>query len=86
MLAPKPLIDWRKRTLACDADCAYVATFRRAGSSAPVATIRGTGIAGVEARLPQAKLKPGRYRITLVVTTTAYKANEFRSTSPPFGG
>ena len=36
-------------------------------------------------RLPQAKLKPGRYRITLRVTATAYKANAFTATSPPFG-
>ena len=85
LLAPTPVVDWRKRTLTCDADCAYTATFRGVGSSAPVATIRGTGIAGIETRLPQAKLKPGRYRITLVVTATAYKANAFRSTSPPFG-
>ena len=71
--------------MTCDADCAYVTTFRRIGSSAPVATIRGTAIAGVDTRLAQAKLKPGRYRITLVVKATAYKANAFTVTSPAFG-
>jgi hypothetical protein len=85
LLAPTPVISWPTRTLTCDADCAYVATFRRVGSPAPVATIRGTALAGVDTRLPQAKLKPGRYRIGLVVTATAYRANAFRSTSPAFG-
>jgi hypothetical protein len=85
LLAPTPVISWPTRTLACDADCAYVETFRRVGSSAPVATIRGTALAGVDTRLAQAKLKPGRYRITLRVTATAYRANAFTATSPPFG-
>jgi hypothetical protein len=85
LLAPTPVISWPTRTLACDADCAYVETFRRVGSSAPVATIRGTALAGVDTRLAQAKLKPGRYRITLRVTATAYRANAYTATSPPFG-
>ena len=85
LLAPTPVVDWPTRTMTCDADCAYTETFRRVGSSKPVATIPGTALAGVETRLPQAKLKPGRYRITVVVKATAYEANAFTSTSPPFG-
>jgi len=34
--------------------------------------------------MPRAKLRPGRYRITLRVTATAYKANAFMAVSPPF--
>jgi hypothetical protein len=85
LLAPRPLVDWKRRLLTCDADCAYVETFRRVGSSRPVATLRGTGVAAVPTRLAAAKLKPGRYRIALRVTATAYKANAFVTTSPPFG-
>jgi hypothetical protein len=85
LLAPKPLVDWKRRVLTCDADCAYVETFRRVGSSRPVATIRDSTRAALPTRLPQAKLNPGRYRITLTVTATAYKANAFTATSPPFG-
>ena len=85
LLAPKPLVDWKRRVLTCDADCAYVETFRRVGSSRPVTTLRGTGVAAVPTRLAAAKLKPGPYRIMLRVTATAYKANAFVTTSPPFG-
>ncbi len=85
LLAPKPLVDWKRRLLTCDADCAYVETFRRVGSSRPVATLRGTGVAAVPTRLATAKLKPGRYRIALRVTATAYKANAFVTTSPLLG-
>lgn len=85
LLAPTPYVDWKKRAITSDADAAYTETFHRVGSSKPVATIRGTVLAGVETRLAQAKLKPGRYRITLVVKATAYKANAFTTTSPPFG-
>jgi hypothetical protein len=85
LLAPKPLVDWKRRVLTCDADCAYTETFRRVGSSGPVATIRGTALAAVPTRLAQPKLNPGRYRITLRVTATAYKANAFVATSPVFG-
>jgi hypothetical protein len=85
LLAPRPLVNWKRRVLTCDADCAYTETFRRVGSSRPVATIRGKGIASVPLRLATAKLKPGRYRITLRVAATAYKANAFTAVSPPFG-
>ena len=85
LLQPRPLVDWKRRVLTCDADCAYTEIFRRVGSSRPVATIRGKGIASVPLRLATAKLKPGRYRITLRVAATAYKANAFTATSPPFG-
>ena len=85
LLAPTPVVNWPTRTLTCDGDCAYVETFRRVGSAAPVATIRGTALAGVDTRLAQAKLRPGRYQITLRVTATAYQANAFTATSPPFG-
>jgi hypothetical protein len=85
LLAPKPLVDWKRRVLTCDADCAYTEIVRRVGSSRPVATIRGTTRAAIPTRLAQAKLKPGRYRITLRVTATAYKANAFVTTSPIFG-
>jgi hypothetical protein len=85
LLAPKPLVDWKRRVLTCDADCAYTETFRRVGSSRPVATIHDTTRAAIPTKLPRAKLKPGRYRITLRVTATAYKANAFTTTSPPFG-
>lgn len=85
LLAPKPLVDWKRRVLTCDADCAYTEIFRRVGSSSPVVTIRGKGIASVPLRLATAKLKPGRYRITLRVSATAYKANAYTATSPPFG-
>ena len=85
LLAPRPLVDWKRRVLTCDADCAYTEIFRRVGSSRPVATIRALTRASIPTRLPQAKLKPGRYRITLRVRATAYKANAFTATSPPFG-
>jgi hypothetical protein len=85
LLAPTPIVDWPRRILTCDADCAYTETFRRVGSSRPVATIHDTTRAAIPTRLPRAKLEPGRYRITLVVRATAYKANAFTSISPPFG-
>jgi hypothetical protein len=85
LLAPKPLVDWRRRLLTCDADCAYTEIFRRVGSSRPVATIRDFTRASIPTKLPQAKLKPGRYRITLHVTATAYKANAYTTVSPVFG-
>jgi hypothetical protein len=85
LLAPKPLVDWKRRVITCDADCAYTQTYRRIGSSRPVATIRDTTRAAIPTRMPRSKLKPGRYRITLRVTATAYKANAFTTTSPPFG-
>lgn len=85
LLQPKPVVDWRRRTITCDSDCAYNAVFRRVGQKRPVGTIPGTAVAGVETKLPQAKLKPGRYRITLTVRATAYKANPYSTTSPPFG-
>jgi hypothetical protein len=50
-----------------------------------VATLRGKGIASVPLRLATAKLKPGRYRISLRVAATAYKANAYTTLSPVFG-
>ena len=85
LLAPTPVVDWRKRTFTCDADCSYVAMFRRVGSSKSVLTVRGKAIAGATASLPFAKLGPGRYRIKLVVAATAYRANTAVLTSPAFG-
>jgi len=85
LLAPKPLVDWKRRILICDADCAYTETFRRVGSSRSVLTVRGNAIAAVPARLATAKLKPGRYRIVLRVAATAYKANAYTTVSPVFG-
>jgi hypothetical protein len=85
LLAPKPLVDWKRRVLTCDADCTYTEIFRRVGSSGPAATIRGTTRAAVPTRLAQPRLKPGGYRIRLRVTATAYKANAFVTTSPVFG-
>jgi hypothetical protein len=85
LLAPKPLVDWKRRVLTCDADCAYTEIFRRVGSSRSVAMIRDRTQAAIPTRLPQAKLKPGRYRIVLRVTATAYKANAFTAVSPVFG-
>jgi hypothetical protein len=85
LLAPKPLVDWRRRLLTCDADCAYTEIFRRVGSSRPVATLRGRAVASVPLRLATAKLKPGRYRIALRVTATAYKANANTTLSPILG-
>ncbi len=85
LLAPKPLVDWKRRLLTCDADCAYTETFVRAVSSRPVVTVRGTGIAGVPTRLATPKLGLGAYRIRLIVRATAYKANAYRATGPSFG-
>ncbi|MGE5275320.1 MAG: hypothetical protein ACM3QU_16355 [Verrucomicrobiota bacterium] len=85
LLAPKPLVDWKRRVLTCDADCAYTETFRRVGTGGPVATIRDRTRASIPTRLPRARLKPGRYRIVLRVTATAYKANAFTAVSPVFG-
>jgi hypothetical protein len=49
-----------------------------------VLTVRGKGVASVPMRLAAAKLKPGRYRIVLRVTATAYKANAYTTVSPVF--
>jgi hypothetical protein len=84
LLAPKSLVDWQRRVITCDADCAYTQTYRRIGSSRPVAMSRDTTRAAIPTRMPRAKLRPGRYRITLRVTATAYKANAFMAVSPPF--
>jgi hypothetical protein len=84
LLAPKPLVDWKRRVLTCDADCAYTATFVRAVSSRPVLTVRGSGTAGVPTRLKTAMLGLGAYRIRLTVRATAYTANAYRATSPSF--
>jgi hypothetical protein len=80
LLAPTPLIDWGKRQITCDEDCLYIETWRRVGSSGPAASIRGTVLAGVTTGLAQAKLPAGRYRVTIRVTATAYKANAFTKT------
>jgi hypothetical protein len=85
LLAPRPFIDWKKRTMTCDMDCAYVETFRRNGTKKAVAVLRGKAIAGVTTKLPTPKLPRGVYRMALRVTATAYRANAFTWTSPPFG-
>ena len=85
LLAPRPLVDWKRRVLVCDADCAYTETFRRVGAGGPVATIRDRARAAVPTKLRRAKLKPGRYRIVLRVTATAYRANAFTAVSPVSG-
>jgi hypothetical protein len=86
LLAPTPIVSWGTRTLVCDADCAYVETFKRVGVARPVLTLRGKGTASVPTRLAAAKLKAGRYRIVLRVTAVDYRANAFTTVSPPFGG
>ena len=85
LLAPKPVLDWKKRQITCDEDCAYVETYRRIGSSKPLATLRGKALAGETTRLARARLKPDRYRISLRVTATAYRANAFTARSPVVG-
>jgi hypothetical protein len=84
LLAPKPFIDWKKRRMTCDMDCAYIATFRKNGTKKATAVRRGKAIAGVTTKLPTPKLPRGVYRMALRVTATAYKANAFTWTSPPF--
>jgi len=85
LLAPRPIVDWKRGELTCDTDCAFVETYRRTGSSAAAAVLRGTARAGVPTRLPRSKLKAGRYRIALRVSATAYRANAFTTTSPVVG-
>jgi hypothetical protein len=85
LLQPRPLVDWKRRVLTCDADCAYTEIVRRVGSSRPVLTVRGKGVASLPTRLATAKPRSGRYRIVLRVTATAYRANAYTTVSPVFG-
>jgi hypothetical protein len=82
LLTPKPVVDWSRRRIVCDTDCVYEQRYvRRDGRVA--ATIRGVGTAGIGERLSRPKrILPGRYRILLRVTPTAYQANAFAATSP----
>jgi hypothetical protein len=85
LLQPRPLVDWKRRVLTCDADCAYTEIVRRVGSSRPVLTVRGKGVASLPTRLATAKPRSGRYRIVLRVLATAYRANAYTTVSPVFG-
>jgi hypothetical protein len=83
LLAPKPIVDWKRRSILCDADCSYEARYIRQPGGKVAATIRGLGTAGVPARLARPlRILPGRYRVLLRVTTISYRANPFRATSP----
>lgn len=82
LLQPQPLVDWTRRTLLCDVDCAYTETFRRLGSKRPAAVVRARTRAAVPTRLPRPRVRPGRYRVTLVVRATPYKADAATRTSP----
>jgi len=86
LLAPKPIVDWRRGTIVCDVDCAYEERFVRLPSNTVAASIRGRGraTAGAVQQLGQPlNLLAGRYRVLLKVTAVPYRANTFTATSPP---
>jgi hypothetical protein len=82
LLRPKPVVDWKRRTLVCDADCAYEARYVRLPGSRVVATTRGRAIAGIAAPISRPAALPGSYRILLRVTALPYRADAFTATSP----
>jgi hypothetical protein len=83
LLAPKPIVDWKRRTIVCDTDCVYEQRYIRQGGGKVAATVRGVGTAGVSARLSRPpRILPGSYRILLRVMSTSYRANAFTATSP----
>ena len=87
LLAPKPIVDWKRRTIICDVDCAYEERFVRLPGDAVAVSIRGRGAqatAGIVQQLGQPLvLRSGRYRVLLKVTAVPYRANSFTATSPP---
>jgi hypothetical protein len=86
LLAPIPIVDWKRRTIVCDVDCAYEERFVRLPGNTVAASIRGRGAratAGTVQHLGQPlNLLAGRYRVLLKVTAVPYRANSFAATSP----
>jgi hypothetical protein len=83
LLAPKPIVDWKRKSILCDADYRYQERYIRQPGGKVAATIRGLGTAGLPARLVRPpRILPGRYRILLRVTTISYRAKPFLATSP----
>jgi hypothetical protein len=84
LLAPRAIVDWKKRTILCDADCRYVETYVRRPGGRIGAMVRGTATASVAAKLRAPKrIRSGSYRIVLRVTAIDYAANAFVASSPP---
>jgi hypothetical protein len=82
LLAPKPVVDWKRRTILCDTDCVYEERYVRQPGGKVGATVRGLGTAGAVTRLAKPKrILPGRYRVLLRVTATHYRAKPFLATS-----
>ena len=83
LLAPKPIVDWKRRTIVCDADCVYEERYVRQPGGKVGATVRGVATAGDVARLASPKsIHAGRYRILLRVSAADYTASPFLATSP----
>ena len=82
LLAPKPVVDWKRRTILCDTDCLYEERYVRRPGGKVGATVRGLGTAGAVTRLARPKrILPGRYRVLLRVSATHYRAKPFLATS-----
>ncbi len=83
LLAPKPIVDWKRRSILCDTDCLYEERYIRQPGGKIAAAIRGLGTAGLPALLARPpRILPGRYRVLLRVSTISYRANPFLATSP----
>jgi len=83
LLAPKPIVDWKRRSILCDTDCLYEQRYIRQPGGKVAAALRGRGTAGLPARLAHPpRILPGRYRVLLRVSTISYRANPFLATSP----
>jgi len=84
LLAPRAIVDWKRRTVLCDADCRYEAVYLRQPGGAVGATVRGTATASIAARIPSPKrIRNGRYRIRIRASAVDYRADAFVVTSPP---
>jgi hypothetical protein len=84
LLAPRPIVDWKRRTLLCDVDCAYRARYIRLPSRKQAAFVRGRATAAVSASIPRPRNLRGRYHILLQVAAVPYRANASTAVSPPF--
>lgn len=83
LLAPKPVVDWKRQSILCDTDCRYEERYIRQPGGKVAAAIRGLGTAGLLARLARPpRIVPGRYRLLLRVSAVSYRANPFLATSP----
>jgi hypothetical protein len=82
LLAPKPLVDWRRRSLLCDVDCAFVARYLRLPGRKTAAVVRGRATAGAGTTIPRPRRLAGRYRILLRVTAVPYRADALSATGP----